>query len=305
MKQELIKAQKENCLNCGAQLRGGYCHECGQKSKDIQLSFFKILKNFFDEVTFFDNKIFATLKLLVYHPAKLTQEYIDGKRMSYVPPFRIYLFLSSVYFIFAISNLKEGIDKIALQDNPELVSVMNDSTLTKDLDLKFDLQQKDSIQLSNEDWLNKKWNGITTQIKNNPQESLNKLTTAFSEKLPYLLYLSLPALAFFLWLFYWRKTKSYYVNHFIFSLYLFSSVFFYLIMENIVELVINLFRSTPFSFGNINFILFGIFPFTALYLFYKQSLLKTLLKFLLLALFLSSYMFVLLLILFVASIISL
>lgn len=305
MKQELIKPQEDHCLNCGMPLQGAYCHKCGQKSKDFQLSFFKLLKNFFDELTFFDNKIFATLKLLVYHPAKLTQEYIDGKRMSYVPPFRIYLFLSSVYFIFAISNLKEGISKMAINDNPELVGVMNDSTLTKDLDFKFDLQQKDSLQLSKVDWLNKKWSGITTQIKDDPQESLNKLTTAFSEKLPYLLYLSLPALAFLLWLFYWRKTRSYYVNHFIFSLYLFSSVFFYLIVENIIEIVVNQFSNTPFSFDSINFILFGVFPFTALYLFYKQSLLKTLFKFLLLALFLSTYMFVLLLILFVASIISL
>ncbi len=305
MSEKLIKTQEQNCLNCGAKLQGDYCHECGQKNKDIQLSFFKLLKNFFDEITFFDNKIITTLKLLIYNPAKLTQSYIEGKRMRYVPPFRLYLFLSSLYFLFAISNMKESVSKITFNENPELAGIVQDSLLKKELDLNLDLPKKDSLQVSKNDWLNKKLNGLTNKYKDNQQQLVNDLATAFSEKLPYLLYFSLPALAFLLWLFYWRKTRSYYVNHFIFSLYLFSSVFFYLILENAIEFIVNQFTTTPFSFNDFNFLLFGVFPFIALYLFYKQSLIKTFFKLLLLSIILSIYMFILLISMLVASIISL
>lgn len=297
--------KSENCLNCGAKLQGDYCHECGQKNKDIQLSFFKLLKNFFDEITFFDNKIFTTLKLLIYNPAKLTQSYINGKRMRFVPPFRLYLFLSSIYFIFAVSNMKEGISKIKLNENPELAEVMQDSILQKELELNLALKEKDSLEISKSDWIEKKWKSLTAEFEKDPQLFISEFTTTFSEKLPYLLYLSLPALAFLLWLFYWRKTRSYYVNHFVFSLYLFSSVFFYLILENVIEIIINQFTTTPFNFNDFNFILFGIFPYIALYLFYKQSLIKTFFKLLLLSLVLSIYMFTLLLVMLVASVISL
>ncbi len=303
MNQELIKKKEERCLNCGVTLQGEYCHHCGQKNKDIQLSFFKLLKNFFDELTFFDNKIFNTLQLLCYHPSKLTQLYIEGKRARFVPPFRLYLFLSSIYFIFAISHLKEGMTQMSVNQNPELVEVVQDSILQKNLTIQ--LKKKEAFEEAKEDWINQKLKGLTAQYNENPKQLTNEFITTFSEKLPYLLYLSLPALAFFLWLFYWRNTKNYYVHHFIFSLYLFSTVFFYLILENLMELLINQFANTPFSFDSINFMLFGIFPFLALYSFYKQRLLKTFFKFIILSLLLSTYMFVLLLIMFIASIISL
>jgi Protein of unknown function (DUF3667) len=46
-----------------------------------------------------DSKFWRTLRNLVTRPGLITQEYLDGKRLSYSPPFRSYLVISVLYFV--------------------------------------------------------------------------------------------------------------------------------------------------------------------------------------------------------------
>jgi hypothetical protein len=99
---ELIP-QAERCLNCGAELSGEYCHQCGQKK--VHRHDFSI-KHFFGhllhEFTHLDsNKILKTLYVLVFRPGLLTAEYLAGRKGSYINPIRIYLTFSAIYFLFA------------------------------------------------------------------------------------------------------------------------------------------------------------------------------------------------------------
>jgi hypothetical protein len=96
-------AQTDRCLNCGAELSGEYCQQCGQKK--IHRHDFS-LKHFFGhllhEVTHLDsNKILKTLYALVFRPGLLTAEYLAGRKGSYINPIRIYLTFSALYFLFA------------------------------------------------------------------------------------------------------------------------------------------------------------------------------------------------------------
>jgi Protein of unknown function (DUF3667) len=93
---------EQACLNCGTQLIGSHCHSCGQAAH-----VHKTLAAFFHDlahgVFHFEGKIWRTLPLLAWHPGKLTREYIDGRRASYVSPIALFLFV--VFLTFAIFNL--------------------------------------------------------------------------------------------------------------------------------------------------------------------------------------------------------
>lgn len=89
------------CLNCGTTLVGSHCHACGQAAhvhKTLGAFFHDLLHGVFH----FEGKIWRTLPLLFFRPGKLTREYIDGRRASYVSP--IALFLFCVFLLFTTFN---------------------------------------------------------------------------------------------------------------------------------------------------------------------------------------------------------
>lgn len=93
------------CLNCGTMLVGQHCHACGQAAhvhRTLGAFFHDLLHGVFH----FEGKIWRTLPLLVWRPGKLTREYIEGKRASYVSP--IALFLFCVFLMFAVFHATES-----------------------------------------------------------------------------------------------------------------------------------------------------------------------------------------------------
>jgi hypothetical protein len=87
------------CLNCGTALIGRHCHSCGQAAhvhKTIGAFFHDLLHGVFH----FEGKIWRTLPMLAWKPGKLTREYIDGRRASYVSPIALFLFF--VFLMFAV-----------------------------------------------------------------------------------------------------------------------------------------------------------------------------------------------------------
>ncbi|MDG2177116.1 MAG: DUF3667 domain-containing protein [Gammaproteobacteria bacterium] len=82
-----------------------YCPQCGQKSDTHILAFRELLAEFADDLLNMDSRLWRTLGPLVIHPGKLTNEFIAGKRMYYLPPFRLYLILSLLFFLFLMIAL--------------------------------------------------------------------------------------------------------------------------------------------------------------------------------------------------------
>ena len=90
------------CLNCGTVLLGSHCHGCGQAAhvhRTIAAFFHDLVHGVFH----FEGKIWRTLPMLAWHPGRLTREYIDGRRASYVSPIALFLFV--VFLTFALFNL--------------------------------------------------------------------------------------------------------------------------------------------------------------------------------------------------------
>lgn len=95
-----LRRKSSVCYNCGTQLVNGenYCPNCGQENHSKQASTRLLIKDFIDTYLSFDSKLFVTMRPLMFQPGTLTKEYLDGKRSKFVPPIRLFIFLSFLYF---------------------------------------------------------------------------------------------------------------------------------------------------------------------------------------------------------------
>jgi hypothetical protein len=95
------------CLNCGSHLRGQYCGNCGQRSRGRLIKLWQLISEAFGDLFEIDSRLWQTLVPLVIRPGKLTHDYLQGRRARFMPPFRMYLVLSLIFFVVAFFNPRE------------------------------------------------------------------------------------------------------------------------------------------------------------------------------------------------------
>ncbi len=91
----------ESCLNCGAPLRGQYCSICGQRGRTRLISVWELVRDAVGDLFELDSRLWRTIIPLLIRPGRLTREYLRGRRVRFMPPFRTYLVLSLVFFLVA------------------------------------------------------------------------------------------------------------------------------------------------------------------------------------------------------------
>lgn len=96
---EIIDTEQNTCTNCHTPLEGPYCSHCGQEVNSTLKYFGTVILHLLEDIFSFDSRAKRTLIPLLTKPGYLTQEYFDGKRVLYVPPLRLYLFISIIFFI--------------------------------------------------------------------------------------------------------------------------------------------------------------------------------------------------------------
>lgn len=91
------------CLNCSTPLQEGweFCPNCGQKNQELKLPLGHVLEELAEGIWHFDSKLWATLKAIITRPGKITADFLDGRRVRYVPPIRLYVFISFLFFFTA------------------------------------------------------------------------------------------------------------------------------------------------------------------------------------------------------------
>jgi hypothetical protein len=115
------------CLNCGQESEAKYCSACGQ-SLDVKIStVWHFISETLDVIYNFDSKVWRSMLPLLFMPGKLTNEYIAGKRVRYLPPFRLYLILSILFFLVATIPEFNGFDNLSPEEREELVQGLEDS----------------------------------------------------------------------------------------------------------------------------------------------------------------------------------
>jgi Protein of unknown function (DUF3667) len=87
------------CGNCGAQLAGPFCSQCGEKKfsrEDYSLRHF--VEEAIDGLTNFDSRFLRTLKLLLSKPGELSNAFFHGGRSRYTKPLSLFIIINVVFF---------------------------------------------------------------------------------------------------------------------------------------------------------------------------------------------------------------
>ena len=120
------------CQNCGETLLGEHCYACGQPTKGLVRHFSSIIGDFMDSVFELDSRILRTLGPLLFRPGYLSEEYFAGRRVRYVSPVRLFVFLSLFAFFaaqlsFNIDNNRSDVIKVEMADDEDAAGVDADS----------------------------------------------------------------------------------------------------------------------------------------------------------------------------------
>ena len=127
------------CENCHQPLVGPYCGQCGQAAESSLKYFWLVILHLLDDIFSFDSRASRTLWPLLMRPAFLTREYFAGKRVHYVPPLRLYLFISIVFFL----TLKFFADS----DNNKIINVNDNKSLITQVEKHIKVLEDEELLL--------------------------------------------------------------------------------------------------------------------------------------------------------------
>jgi hypothetical protein len=125
------------CANCHASLSGEYCAACGQRHEPHVHTIGHFVGEAFESISHADSRLWRTLAYLFGKPGFLSREFFDGRRVRYLPPFRLYLVISVLFFLVAgVPDLKVNINNDrtaeqtkALQDVARQLETSTDDSL--------------------------------------------------------------------------------------------------------------------------------------------------------------------------------
>lgn len=299
--------KETNCLNCDATVLGHYCQNCGQQNVEPKQSLWHLIVHFFNDVTHFDGKFFSTMKQLLLRPGFLSTEYIKGRRIKYLDPIRMYLFISAVFLITfnkvnkeekyvsarhdaALIRATDSLRIATLNErngfgyNTFPVGKMNVGVFTFPESWRQTREHYDSAQQTLPSGQRDgrvaryiKHSGINMHeaYENDPYNFAAYAVNGFYHSFSKIFFISLPLFASWLYLLYFRRRKQYYfVSHAIFSIHMYCVSFIFFI------LLLLPFINTDWYDIMINIVAIGllVYLYVAMLRFYKQGWFKTLLK---------------------------
>jgi hypothetical protein len=244
---------QNDCLNCGAAVSSKYCPECGQLNREPRFNMKDLISDFVHDFTHFDSKFFRTTLFLITKPGFLTKEFIEGKRLKYLNPIRMYVFTSAIFFFFLylVYNLtekennpalptvavadgfKDGLSKASsgtdtIKSKSDTIDISSESGFKtiqeyEESQAKLPADKKDNWL---EKWSTKQEIRLVDKFKNDSAGTIAGVQKEFVKSLPSLMFISLPFLAFLLQLIYIRRKSISYVDHLLFLLhfYIFSFI---------------------------------------------------------------------------------
>jgi hypothetical protein len=258
--------QDKTCLNCRHVVDQRYCPNCGQENTETRKTFHHLFVHFFEDLTHYENAFWKTIRNLLLRPGSLTRVYLSGKRMSYLAPIRLYIFISFVTFfvlsvlpdtatddnINLVGSKKSGV-KYSWEAKSDSIEKSQDSVKTQLKDslatklFGYNERELDSMQRSpNEDdrmpeWIYKRVKKVYYIQKHNTGEEIKeKFKTSLWQNFPKALFIYMPMFAFVLWIFQ-SKRRWYYFDHGIFTLHYFSFLLLIYLIAGLISCFFGLF----------------------------------------------------------------
>lgn len=86
-----------HCLNCGTELKGSFCHACGQEATSKTPTVGAFVLEYLNNAIIWDSNCLQTIWTLIRRPGQLTKDYIAGKFVSQEHPLKLNMFLLFVF----------------------------------------------------------------------------------------------------------------------------------------------------------------------------------------------------------------
>ena len=221
----------KTCENCATRLHGPFCATCGQKDVDFLRPLWMLIEDALADLVSFDSRFYRTIFPLMCKPGHITSEYLKGRRVSFVPPFRQYLVVSLVFFLsLATSDIRlieaEAVDWDPMTEYRPTATQEEapETEPSEPTSAAAETEAHKTIQELNEwgDWRQPTskfihgWNRISED-----PAIMNKLV---AEWIPRLMFVLLPVYAFLFEVVYIFR-KRFFFEHLIFSLHAHAFVF--------------------------------------------------------------------------------
>jgi hypothetical protein len=278
----MVDSNNTSCPNCGKDYikEFSYCPHCGQANKKLNLSFNFVISEFLLANFNVDSKLITTLKLLLFKPAKLTHEFLDGKRTKYISPIRLYLLISLIYFFILSFSVDSESDIVDFNDNEEQEALTGTEKSTT-IDFST-IQDNDSVDLVTESSIEMLFKEKLKLL--NTKSGRKVFWDTFRKNISTGMFLLMPLTAFILLLLFYKG--SYYFEHLILVIHLQSVWFIVFTLFNLIQLL------TKKTFTSFEFLLLIFVTIFWIKRFYSLSKRKAVWK---TFLFLSAFSFLLLL----------
>ena len=247
------------CKNCEHQFVGKYCPNCGQSVKEMERPIRFMIVDFMGTIVSFDTRLIKTLVAILFKPARLTTDFLEGRRARYMPPFRFYVFISFVMFLLISNVTSDSISGAKITGNMSvddlatsaiaMVDSLEHSQDSLSVAIRHEINREladanlDTLNAEKEDEYFPGYNGIAKGIEaikeeadkpegdskwhrnikkivDYPELYMNKLYQYAS----WAFFLFMPVFAFFLWISFFR-TKPLFIGHLIFALNIHSFLF--------------------------------------------------------------------------------
>jgi hypothetical protein len=87
------------CPSCGTETTGQFCSNCGEKEvSDQDYSLQHCGREIFAAATLLESKVFRSVWLVFSQPGYLSSEYFNGRRVRYMKPLQLFVFLNVLYY---------------------------------------------------------------------------------------------------------------------------------------------------------------------------------------------------------------
>lgn len=132
--------KEKDCLNCEHYVEEHYCSHCGQENIEIREDALHMIIHAVADYFHFESKFFGTIKPLLVQPGLLSKIYVAGKRVCFIHPIRLYIFISIVFFLVTLSQNKHE------RDEPEEATTSLETKKDKEVSAKL---EKLEVELNN------------------------------------------------------------------------------------------------------------------------------------------------------------
>lgn len=325
-----LRYRSEKCRNCDARIEitDAFCPHCGTENSHRKITLGSLLEELLGGLFAYDGKTIHTLRHILYRPHRIAQEYIAGKR-TYVNPFKLFFSISLIFFLFYSyidhqNHINETVSKA--QSGKHTSQIQEKEERKKIIDIQFDKNDKeesDSTEIASDiksstlkyfryyhethqedpvvaltalkQEINKR--NIILYNKVKLVSNGDEMNSVILSKAPLFFFLAIPFLALIFALFFVRKKELFYMDHLVFLYYIGSATLILLLILTLFDVVLPWKMATE-----IQFVLLLLYLFVFYFLYYRQSIAKSILKFVMIggcSMFLISIMFVIYLLLIV------